>query len=966
MTSTTNAGAPPSTTPGLLSGLAFFLIQRLPQRSHYVNLVTSNGGTVVKLETQADHVIADHVRRDAPPGSLSYTFLDAAVTFSTLPSPTDHPAGPPPGVVREVGSVTLPAKGTRTAFTPEDDRVLWEWVENARIDGASIKGNELYKQLEQAAGRHPFQAWRDRYIKKLMDRPPPAGVRPVAARDSSEEVPEPTFRVEKKVRSVSFAPETTAQTMEVIERVLTSPQAPVPRRQPKPKAAPFTQDDFDMLLANGEDIDRIDEAVANQAWAAWADANPGHSAGAWRAYWERSVRPEFMAQREERKAERRRKRQREEMESEAVAVQALEAMKAPTTTKRKRDDALPTAVVASSSKKQKPDDFGSFMEGEREKRLSSGMKNLGPGNDEDLDIDAPLGAAAGEKDLERLATSDANRAADEQLRRESMEMDDVLDAGDDTEEPITLSTHLIEDGEVEDGLPGNEILDDETPVATQLTAANLASQEASQAEPVIRAQDLPIDKTSKDQSSYAAYLQSLLPTTKPISAIARLQELKTAAVDNESTQAQIDAPLTTTLPVQGMPLSSDHEIGQALEEGLQWPQSPEKARTGTGAAESQSQDAGFETQVSFPSWRAPLLTSQQLVADGAEDTDLEGDLAAALHEDHIPTKGQANQPPDSSFALDFDLPEPEGGYAFSSPPALPPVRQLAQPAHVPTDDADEVAEGEESLLVDERDGLRNSTAPAQEATQSSYTDQDSEVQGENQAPNAKLLSTQAIMNAETQELDLDMVLPPDSQDVHAETDDDLAALERLANEGAPSRDQEEESESMLLELARLANEGAPENGDVEASFSSPPRYPPAPSPPQQRRSPRQPKSTQSKPTQRKPPRRSALPVATKTAALAPPDLDTWITRMTLLHSVPDSLVMTALHAASLRPEHAEYALLELKREGELPEDVAGVWTKEEDKIIEGGNARGLRLAQEKHGWEEVLGRLRWLEEWRAA
>jgi hypothetical protein len=39
----------------------FFIVQRVPQRSHYVSLVEGNGGRVVKLEAQADYLIADHM-----------------------------------------------------------------------------------------------------------------------------------------------------------------------------------------------------------------------------------------------------------------------------------------------------------------------------------------------------------------------------------------------------------------------------------------------------------------------------------------------------------------------------------------------------------------------------------------------------------------------------------------------------------------------------------------------------------------------------------------------------------------------------------------------------------------------------------------------------------------------------------------------------------------------------------------
>ncbi|KAK0967534.1 hypothetical protein LTR54_018268, partial [Friedmanniomyces endolithicus] len=154
--------------------------------------VQANGGRVVKLEAQATYIIADHLRVGCPPGSISYTFIDSANKDGALPNPDDHPAGPLPGAIREVGSVSAPGKQTRTAFTAEDDWVLWQWVERARSEGGMVKGNDIYKQLEAKDPRHTFQAWRDRYIKQLMDKPPPlarAGTTapPSAPREPDEE-----------------------------------------------------------------------------------------------------------------------------------------------------------------------------------------------------------------------------------------------------------------------------------------------------------------------------------------------------------------------------------------------------------------------------------------------------------------------------------------------------------------------------------------------------------------------------------------------------------------------------------------------------------------------------------------------------------------------------------------------------------------------------------------------------------
>ena len=133
---------------GLFEGKQFWIAQRVPGRKELENVVIANGGTIVKLEKQADYMIADHFRRDCPPGSISYTFVRESVARGELQDPDDHPAGPKVGTAREVGSSSRPAKNTRTPYTPEEDRILYRWAKAAERSGLAISGNELYKQLE--------------------------------------------------------------------------------------------------------------------------------------------------------------------------------------------------------------------------------------------------------------------------------------------------------------------------------------------------------------------------------------------------------------------------------------------------------------------------------------------------------------------------------------------------------------------------------------------------------------------------------------------------------------------------------------------------------------------------------------------------------------------------------------------------------------------------------------------------
>ncbi|KAH9820449.1 Rap1 Myb domain [Teratosphaeria destructans] len=315
---------------GVFTGLGFFLVQRLPMRSSYIDKIQANGGRVVKLEAQADHIVADHVRRDCPPGSISYTFIDNALRHGVLPDPEEHAAGPAKGMVRDVGSV-IPGKSTRTPFSKEDDRELWLWVECARRAGGQVKGNDIYKQLEARNPRHTFQAWRDRYIKKLIDRPPDgvdvesisagldeaerkAYVRPNAAeRKRKAEISAHAEAAGFKLPRASQGATLKKRKVKGEENGTGGHAHADSRKGPVANHNVFGTEEFDVLMQTASDIEQLDPEQAETAWQAWADAMKGqlkpHSAEAWRAYWEAEVGPEYRRRKLAKKERRRQARQ---------------------------------------------------------------------------------------------------------------------------------------------------------------------------------------------------------------------------------------------------------------------------------------------------------------------------------------------------------------------------------------------------------------------------------------------------------------------------------------------------------------------------------------------------------------------------------------------------------------------------------------------------------------------------------
>lgn len=151
-------------TGNLFRGMKFFLLQRVPMRQRLIEWVKvcsicapncghayqhqSNGGEVCPLEKQADIRIADHIRKDCPVGSTSWTFIERSIRNGKLEDIDDHRAGPIAQNTRPVGSKQA-TKSTRTPFTAEDDRILMDWVVKAERKGLAIKGNEVYEQLEK-------------------------------------------------------------------------------------------------------------------------------------------------------------------------------------------------------------------------------------------------------------------------------------------------------------------------------------------------------------------------------------------------------------------------------------------------------------------------------------------------------------------------------------------------------------------------------------------------------------------------------------------------------------------------------------------------------------------------------------------------------------------------------------------------------------------------------------------------
>lgn len=106
-------------------------------------------------------MIADHVRKGNPVGSISYRFVEQSVKNGVLEDLEDHLCNGPLQRAAGVGSSSKNrpqrpqvAKSTRTPFTHEDDSELMQWCVRKMRQGAPMKGNAIFEAFEAIVGRH--------------------------------------------------------------------------------------------------------------------------------------------------------------------------------------------------------------------------------------------------------------------------------------------------------------------------------------------------------------------------------------------------------------------------------------------------------------------------------------------------------------------------------------------------------------------------------------------------------------------------------------------------------------------------------------------------------------------------------------------------------------------------------------------------------------------------------------------
>ncbi|KAI0015057.1 hypothetical protein F4780DRAFT_784509 [Xylariomycetidae sp. FL0641] len=251
----------------IFDGKAFYVSLRIPHRQTCIRNIENNGGTIAKLEKNADYYLADPNRADAPPGSYSYQMVEDALKAGSLDSAEDYLCiAPPPARTSSTQTPASPAmrrptgtqaKATRQKFTEEEDRELGKFVTFVeKRSGRGSSGNEIFKYWAEKHPTHTWQSWRDRWVKKLRLLP-----RPSVAEDEFDLPP-------RNVQSAGTGPRIRAK---------------------------FTNEEDRILIEHVRDS--LSEGLGlggNKIYAELANNFPQHSMHSWRDRWLKQLEPRFL------------------------------------------------------------------------------------------------------------------------------------------------------------------------------------------------------------------------------------------------------------------------------------------------------------------------------------------------------------------------------------------------------------------------------------------------------------------------------------------------------------------------------------------------------------------------------------------------------------------------------------------------------------------------------------------------
>jgi hypothetical protein len=924
---------------GLFDGISFLVGLRVPMRSNFLDRIRANGGRIVRLEAQADHIIADHMRNDCPPNSLSYTFIEAAISAGALPDKNDHRAGPAPGYARTVGSTVVPPKSTRTPFTPQDDRDLWNWVQDYKNRGVhGIKGNEIYKQLEALNPRHTFQSWRDRYVKRLMANPPPGvQVQPNAAVMSTQQA------------SSQVHPSGVDGTVEEEEE-----------EEAQDEEEEEVDPDVLFLLENIDDILNIPVEDLDAVWGSLADEETSMhlTADQWKRLYEEQALPAYRAKEEKAKRARasplKRKaristpepveRNAEPTTPELVAMRekaARDRQPSPSVSqKRRRQTATPRSNT--QPRKRARADRSAVVTDEQP--AGNGVEVTGAdsskwpidalndeGENEELQDELAL---PGE---EPLPTSELNRAAKAQLIAEALSKNTgseppsqslpqtEVQRTETAPNPVTnqASESPIEAPEAEQAgavSPSNvesqvaaSASDEMIPQSgLQLTEENLANQQAAHGVKIARASDLR--ENDGDLNNYAQYLQKLVA----------------GHIARRTGQNQGDESLDATGNDAELNLNGESSLAPGVQVTSKSVKDGQIAPNGRSAQDAGSHHVPEDTQGLTSNDEFDRLLDSHLPggehafsSQVAVEFDPFNPQDHALNNGFVPvddavrnwvqpattnqTGGALDQQGfDEEMAdnvkIDLTLAEPEGGFTFSSQEDTQPNGLADQHRWEPT----------KPPVPDQThtNGGLNGNLNAPDLSEDEVMEEAQAKATTSRAHAA--LDTQDIYATGAQQPDFSFPLPPDSDAGEDETELPTDPMEK------PTSAQQTTPKPTTFSRKRTAS--ATPKKLIPTSTRQEPENP----------------ETES--------------------------IQSFIARLTATGHAPES-IRNAIYRTSAQLQAAEVVAMYEKLELPVP-DIPEVWSVEDDAQVGTTDAKVFKALCEKKGWEEYDLRLRFLQEWR--
>ena len=932
---------------GLFADISFLVAQRVPMRSNFLDRIRANGGRIVRLETQATYIIADHARNDCPPTSLSYTFIEAAISTGALPDPKQHRAGPAPGYARTVGSTVVPPKSTRTAFTPQDDRDVWNWVQSYRNQGVhGIKGNEIYKQLEAINPRHTFQSWRDRYVKKLMANPP-QGV-----------IVQPNIGL----------PLTQSASLQVrppgVDGTVEEEEEDEAQEDQEEEAEPL-HPDVEFLLENIDDILNIPTEDLDAVWGSLADEETSShlSADQWKRLYEEHALPAHLAKEEKAKRAKasptKRKaristpepleRNAQPTTPELVAMRAKAArdrQPSPSVSqKRRRQTATPRSNTQARKRAKadhseipadvQPVDKGDAVPGADLFQADKSPTDVQNVIELGLDNEGKNGETRDELALpgeETLPTSELNREARTQLIAEAngkgiepelpslpplqadvqptetapelvpnQALDSIVDAPE-AEQAGAVSPSNVE-SQVEASAPDEVIPQN----GLQLTEENLAQQQATHGVKLTRASDLR--ENDENLSNYAQYLQKLVAGH-----IARRTGQATADESHNATEVdtelESDRELSPALVAQATSKAGANEKSRANGHVARDTDShiiPENTQVANDEfdkllnSELPGGDKVFSSQIAvdFDPFvnQDPALDTGFIPVDDAV-RDWIQPVANDQTQDALGQQGLDEEMADN-VEIDLTLAEPEGGFTFSS-------QEEAQPDGLPSQHQWEPTQ---PSVLENMNGGSNAALAAPGLSEDEVIE---EAPAKSITPRAAAaLDTQDIYATAAQQPDFSFPLPPDS---------DVEEPELPADPTRKPTSAQRNASQPTTSLRKRATSATP---------------------------------------------RKLIPTTTRQEPESPAteSVKSFLARLTATGHSPDSL-RSAIYRTSAQLQAAEIVAMYEKLGLPVP-DIPEVWSAEDDAQVGTTDAKVFKALCEKKGWEEYDLRLKFLQDWRA-